>query len=329
MALSLPWKRCLAAFLQEIYDHSGSELSWRSYESYLKLFLAHCDKTPDQVTRTDVLNFIQSPSARGGDASAATKNQRRSIITSFYKFASQYEVDGVPLWQKAIPTQGMRALKSDLKYRAMNTSELKRFFAVIPNTLKGIRDRALFLTYFATARRRAEIAKLRWGDIEPTILVEEDGTRRAGFVYRYYSKGRARQIKTAELPVEAYQAINRYLEAAGRLHTIEPDELIFVSTKPDQENEPLAGDYINQMFKHYASCASLDTKRLSVHSLRHTAAHLRRKAGQDILLIKELLGHASLDTTYRYLVVMEGVADAGAKLLSPLFAHLNQLSTTS
>ncbi len=70
--------------------------------------------------------------------------------------------------------------------------------------------------------------------------------------------------------------------------------------------------------------AGLDIKRLSLHSLRHTAAHERYAAGQDILAIQELLGHTNLDTTYRYLVFMHGVADSGVKLLEARFAHLQQ-----
>jgi len=68
--------------------------------------------------------------------------------------------------------------------------------------------------------------------------------------------------------------------------------------------------------------AGLDIKRLSLHSLRHTAAHERYAAGEDILAIQQLLGHASLDTTYRYLLFMHGVADPGVKLLEARYAML-------
>jgi len=316
----IPWQECASAFLQSIYDISGSEPSRETYRSNLARFFKHCGKQPDEVSRSDVLAFMQSPSiARcnpGGEASASTKNQRLCVLTSFYRFASSYEANGEPIYQKAIPTQGIRYLKPDAPYRSMNTDELKRFFAAIPgDTIKGKRDYALFATYFWTARRRNEIAAIRWRDIEPAIIVERDGTRRTGHVYRYRPKGKHRQIKTKELPPRAWQLIERYLESSGRLFTIQPDDFIFISTKPGQAGKPLHDDYINTLFKQYAIAANLDVNRLSLHSLRHGAAHERQQAGQDILLIKDLLDHERLDTTFRYLQRIGGVADPGAKLL--------------
>ncbi len=320
------WQACIDAYLQSIYDISGSEQSRETYRSNLSRFFKHCGKSPDDVSRSDVLAFIQSPATArcnpGGEASASTKNQRLCVLTSFYRFASSYEVDGAPLYQKVMPTQGMRYLKPDAPYRSMSTDELKRFFDVIPtDTIKGKRDYALFALYFWTARRRNEIATIRWKDIEPAVIVERDGTRRIGHIYRYRPKGKHRQIKTKELPPRAWQLIEQYLESSGRLATMQPDDYIFVSTNPGQgrtngaTGEPLHDDYMNTLMKGYLEAAGLDVNRLSLHSLRHAAAHERHQIGQDILSIKELLDHERLDTTYRYLQRIGGVADPGARLL--------------
>ncbi len=320
------WQACIDAYLQSIYDISGSEQSRETYRSNLSRFFKHCNKSPDDVSRSDVLAFIQSPATArcnpGGQASASTKNQRLCVLTSFYRFASAYEINGAPIYQKVMPTQGLRYLKPDAPYRSMSTDELKRFFAAIAtDTIKGKRDYALFALYFWTARRRNEIAAIRMCDIEAAVIVERDGTRRTGHVYRYKPKGRHREIRTKELPPRAWQLIERYLEASGRLFTMQPDDYIFVSTKPGQgrasgaPGEPLHDDYINTLFKQYCEAAHLDVNRLSLHSLRHCAAHERQQAGQDILFIKELLDHERLDTTYRYLQRIGGVADPGARLL--------------
>ena len=83
-----------------------------------------------------------------------------------------------PLMQTPSPTLGLRHRRPDRSYRAFTDEELDRFFEVIPtDTVKGLRDRAIFLLYFWTARRREEIARLRWGDIEQGIIVEEGGKR--------------------------------------------------------------------------------------------------------------------------------------------------------
>jgi integrase/recombinase XerC len=316
------WQRCYEAFLQSIFDISGSLRSRETYHSNLTRFFAHCGKAPGEVTRTDVLAFMQSPSTSrrsyGKPAGASTKNGRLCAVTSFYKFASVYEMDGQPLYQKMLPTQGLRYLKRDAPYRSMNTDELRRFFAAIPaDTLKGLRDRAIFAMYFWTARRRNELAAIRWRDIEPTIIVDENGARRPGHVYRYHPKGRHRTVKTKELPSPAYKAIERYLEAGGRLFTIRADDFLFVSIKPgrSRSDKPLHHDYINQLFKHYCRLAGLEASRLSLHSLRHTAARERYNAGADIRSIQQVLDHSTLSVTDTYLRTLAPEDDSGARLL--------------
>jgi hypothetical protein len=82
------------------------------------------------------------------------------------------------------------------------------------HTVKGLRDRAIFLLYFWTARRREEIARLHWGDIEQATIVDEFGGRKQGWRYRFYGKVKGGQQDMAELPMPAKIAIDRYLRAA-------------------------------------------------------------------------------------------------------------------
>ncbi len=319
------WHRCLSAYLQTIEDHSGSFASRRTYASTLQRFLA--DRDPATVTRADVLDFMQLPSTSnrnaGSPVSAATKNQRVTIIRSFYTFASGYEIDDTPLFQRALPTTGLKRLKPSVVYRAMNTNELERLFAVMPkDTVKGLRDRALYLMYFWTARRRLELHNLRWQDIEPAII---DG--RDTHVYRFRAKGTSRTVRTAELPAPAWQAIQRYLTISGRLTTIKPGDYLFVSVHPGQgykdsrTNVPLNADYINREFKRYCQLAGLRSD-LSLHSLRHASARMRYEAGASIRDIQQILGHASIATTDLYLRTVTGIADPTARLLEQRFGDL-------
>ncbi|SRR5258708_6226994 len=324
--MNVAWQACLDAFLQSIYDISGSTHSRETYRSNLTRFFKHCGKQPDEVSRTDVLSFMQSPSTSrrsfGNPAGAGTKNQRLCALTSFYRFASSYMINGEPLFTKAMPTQGLRYLKPDAPYRSMSTDELKRFFAAISiDSIKGKRDYAIFAMYFWTARRRNEIAAIRWRDIEAAVIVERDGTRRAGHVYRYRPKGKQRTVKTKELPPRAWTLIEQYLTSSGRLATMQPDDFIFVSTRPGQgrvsgaKDAPLNHHYINQIFKHYCQQAGLDVARLSLHSLRHAAARERYDAGADIRSIQQVLDHYSLATTDTYIRKLTPVDDSGARLL--------------
>lgn len=175
LTLPAPWQACATAFLQSIFDLSGSRESLISYRGILTRFFA-CDcRAPDAVTRTDILSFISAPSQGRGRVgrpiAPATRNHRLCVLSSFYQFASAWIVEGKPLYDRALPTVGIAYSQPDIVYRAMSRTELEQFFAAIPDTPVGWRDRAMFLVYFWTARRKSELARLRWGDIEPASFI--------------------------------------------------------------------------------------------------------------------------------------------------------------
>ena len=345
-----PWERCLAHFLRQLYERSRSEKSVRDYRRTLVTFFissAHGGppKHPEHYTREDVEDFLHrtslSPRNRGAAPSTATMNQRLAILSSFYRFAATFTVpgpDGRPqsLLQTPSPTLGLRHNRPDRTYRALSDEELDNFFAVIPtDTVKGLRDRAIFLLYFWTARRREEIARLRWSDIEPTTFVEERGGRRQGWRYRFYGKGKRGQEDWAELPGPAKQAIDRYLIAARRMKTMRPEDPLFVAIGPEQgggkpgvtlppdDHTPLTSRATAHALKQYARLAGIDARRLSIHSWRHTAAQQRYQAGEDVRSLQRLLRHSNIATTDIYIRGLTGTADPGASLLEKRFAHLS------
>ena len=327
------WSACLHLYLQSILDHSGSIATYTVYRATLMRFFAFIgDIPPDQAKHSDVLAFQQLPSTsprnRGSQVTAATKNQRRAIHSSFYRFASTYELpDGTPLFAGILPTAGMHSLKPEVSLLSMSEDDLTRFFAAIPtDTLKGVRDRALFFLYFLTGRRRSELCFLRWRDIEATIIIDDDGSRHAGHLYRYRGKGASREVRAKELPEAGWQALISYLDRAGRLHSMAPDDYLFVSVHPGQGRTsshpaPLHKAYITRIFKHYCSLAGLDP-RYSLHTLRHSSARLRWTLGSPLQDIQYALNHSSIATTDIYIRRLAGVSDKGSRLLEQRFGHL-------
>jgi len=89
--------------------------------------------------------------------------------------------------------------------RGLSAADVRRLLAVVPDTVRGRRDRAILLVFLRTGRRRAEVFGLRAGDI--TV---EDGTA----FYRYRGKGG--KTGRRELPRPAYEAIRTALTDAGR-----------------------------------------------------------------------------------------------------------------
>lgn len=310
-----PWGRCYASFLRHAEELSGSINTRDLYERTLRAFFRAPAKLPDRYSREDVEAFIRH-TYRGKLPTAATINSRLAILSSFYKYAAgAADERGAPLLSKLPPTSGLSRLRPERVHHTISYEDFARLFAAIPDTVQGLRDRALFLTYFWTARRRCEVLALTVGDLEYGVIIDENGGRRSGWLYHFRGKGRSRQDDVAELPNAAKMAIDSYLVASGRVIT--PDSPLFVPMH--RAERPLSHGAVWAALKRYARLAGLDPASITIHSFRHTAARERYEAGSDIREIQQLLRHRSLATTDIYLRELTGTADPGAKRLEEKF----------
>jgi len=70
----------------------------------------------------------------------------------------------------------------------------------------------------------------------------------------------------------------------------------------DRPGQPISGSNMQRRFGDLVKRVSL-TKHCSLHTLRHSYATHLLEAGVDLLTLKMLLGHRTLETTTRYLHV--------------------------
>lgn len=101
--------------------------------------------------------------------------------------------------------------------RGLSAEDVKRLLSVIPDDIRGRRDRALILTLVLTGRLRSEVLNLKAKDIE----CDEDRA-----YYSYHGKGGKNGRR--ELPRPAFDAIRRTLPDCGKtLERMTPDESLW------------------------------------------------------------------------------------------------------
>jgi integrase/recombinase XerD len=328
-----PWARCIALYLASIQERSES--TYKGYVNVLRAFFTMFPGSPDLRTREDVERFLHTPAKigrnQGGPPAAGTRNWRLSVLSSLYKFASQYTYSGedgrpVRLFDGVPPTAGIRLSKTPRPRRVLTDAELERLFSVIPrNTRQGLRDLSLFTFFLLTGRRLNEGRNLLYGDIMWDTITESDGSRRPGWVYRWIGeKGLHGEERVSELPTLAKCLIDEWLEASGRL-PLQSDDPVWVGIERPglalDPYAPLSAGAITAALKRYAKLAGID-KPVSTHWLRHASAKARYAKDKDIVKIMKALGHSNLSSTHRYLENMLGNADAGARELSHTFNFL-------
>jgi integrase/recombinase XerC/integrase/recombinase XerD len=178
--------------------------------------------------------------------------------------------------------------------RGYSADEVRRLLAVVPDSVAGRRDRAILLTLVLTGRRRTEVISLKAGDLSlegETVF------------YAYRGKGGKRGRR--ELPHPAYEAICATLADAGKeLATMAPAESLWQAAA---RAEGVTSGTLYARFRRYLQVAGMAPT--GIHVLRHTAAKLRRDAGESIESVSQFLDHSSLAVTSVYLRRLEGQED--------------------
>lgn len=283
------WERSLYAFLAEKERRSGSRRTVEGYSRMLQHFFATVGKPPDRVTSQEVFAWGYGVGLSGKQPSSVTIGARLACLSSFYRFLIRMDI---------VPSNPCDALERPRLQvappRGLSADDIRKLLAVIPETPVGLRDRAIILTLTLTGRRRAEVLNMTAGD-----LTLEGET----VWYRYRGKGN-RQGKR-ELPEPAYVALTAALSAFGRdIATMSPDTSLWPSSAGDRG--VTSGTFYGNL-RRYLKAAGLALA--GVHIFRHSAAKLRRDAGDSIENVSRFLDHSSLQVTSVYLRRLEGEAD--------------------
>jgi site-specific recombinase XerD len=287
------WERALCAFLVEKERRSGSRRTVEGYSRMLCDFFGRLQKTPEVVSAQEVFAWAHGVGLSGKDPSSVTVGARLACVSSFFRFLVRMEmVDRNPCDRLERP----RTLVSPP--RGLSADEVRRLLAVVPDTPVGLRNRALILTLVLTGRRRAEVFRLSRGDLSFD-----------GDICFYSYRGKGGKSGRRELPRPALDALRAALAAFGReLEELSPGESLWPS-QGHTESAGLSSATFYEQLRRYLRKAGIAPA--GVHVFRHTAAKLRRDAGESIEDVSRFLDHSSLAVTTTYLRRLEGQEDRG------------------
>jgi site-specific recombinase XerD len=162
-------------------------------------------------------------------------------------------------------------------------------------TTKGLRDRAILAVLLGCGLRRSEVAAL-------TLKHIQQRDNRWCIVDLIGKHGR---VRTVPMPTWTKVAIDGWTSAVGLTGgpVFRP-----VSRRDTISGERMSEKVIWQILQPYAQVAGVPG--IAPHDCRRTCAKLCRAAGGELEQIQLLLGHASVQTTERYLGTKQDLVHA-------------------
>lgn len=244
--------------------------------------------------------------------SLATLRNRLAALSSCHQLAGLVpDWRDAPAYRRVMRALGnriarsARVLQSHPK-RALTREDVDAMVqACAGDGLRGLRDAALLLVAFHTARRRSELAAMRWADLTPWTDRRPDATG-----YRWIipaAKGKATH-RADEAAAEALilgpvaRALMRWRTAANGM-PVPPDALGACWLRVGRDGRtgaPMDAAQIAQAIKHRAAQIGLDPATVGAHSLRSGAATTFLEEGGALADASDLLGHARMETTRRF-----------------------------
>src|SRR3989339_623607 len=238
------------------------------YFAYLKKhFLSPLTITEEQIT-----DYLWEKKLAKKSTSTIFRSQES--IKGFYKFLFIEE------YIKSNPADQLKSPKLE-KYLpdTLSIEEVDKLLST-PNIekIKGIRDKAILETLYATGMRVSELTELKTSDTNLDV----------GFI-KCLGKGSKERI--IPLGSKAIEAIRKYLNIKKATNS----DSLFVNPS----GKKFSRISIWKIIKKSANIAGI-TKRISPHTLRHSFASHILERGADLRTIQEMLGHSSISTTQIY-----------------------------
>lgn len=264
--------------IEDMTVRNLSPATQRSYLHAVAKFSRHFGRSPDLLGIEDVRAFQVFLVSQG--ISWPALNQTVCALRFFY---------GVTLDRAEIPERIAYARTPQRLPAILSADEVVRFLEAVPS----LKTRTALTAAYGAGLRASEAVSLKVADIDSERMLIQ------------VRHGKGARDRTVMLSPQLLTILRTYWRLAR------PREWLFPGR---DETKPIDVQVLHAACRSATKAAGL-SKRVSVHTLRHSFATHLLESGVDIRIIQVLLGHKSLSTTARYTQV---AATTIARTQSPL-----------
>lgn len=245
-----------------------------SYRDTFKLLLSYVHQQtgmlPNQLELSDLdattvgsfLEHLETVRAN----SAATRNTRLAAIHSLFHYASLRAPEHAQLISRVLAIQTKRTTTTIVSF--LNRSELDALFAAPDqSTWHGRRDHALLVLLAQTGLRVSELTGLAIGEVH------------FGAGAHVYCRGKGRKDRCTPLTAHTTTILTSW---TAERHGTGTDPLFCTRPGNPHSHDAVAALVTKHAAAAARSCQSLQSKKVTPHTMRHSAAMSLLHAGVDI-----------------------------------------------
>ena len=271
----------IVAFLNSLIIEKGlSKNTIQSYESdILQLYQWNISKNKKRITEIKKIDTSQYISYLFSQNLKSTSvNRKISSLKTFFNFLLKKKlINANPFADQIMPKKPISLPKS-----ISEDDVVKLLDAPKPDSLIGLRDKAMLELLYASGVRISELVNIKFSDLD----LERN-------IIKVFGKGsKERLVPFGE---DAAQCISAYIDERKKNKDIASIKYIFLNNRGSK----ISRHAFWHRLKEY--CLEIGLKRdISPHTLRHAfATHLLNR-GADLRSVQVLLGHSDLSTTQIY-----------------------------
>lgn len=293
---------------------NASDNTVKSYKCAFRLLFQYLHEVKkvkqEQITFEmldfDVLNSFFDWLIEDRKNSRTTAKQRMGALASFADYAQSRNIEAGYVFHNSlnnISKKSFRRVKGKPRC-SFTRAELEALFSLTdPTDRIGWRDLVVLAVMYSSGSRAQEICDLTVKDISHS----ENGNA----ILTLIGKGeKARRVKITS---DTTKLLDKYV--ASRRIADKPDKFVF----PSQRNEKMSVSCVEEIFEKYVTKAKdlhpemFNSGRYTPHVMRHTTATHLIEAGVPLAIVKNILGHSSIQTTQVYLDISQQTVDRSIK----------------
>lgn len=261
-------------YLLVVKKHSDNTIA--SYRTDILEFNEYTDNNLLEIGKDTVFEYLKHLYDLGNSKSSISR--KLSSLRSFYNYLVKKEV---------VASNYFKSVKNPKKEgnlpKFVKEEDIDKMFS-IPDTRTWIGSRNLLIIrmLYATGVRVSELVSIKINDIninDRTIRILGKGSKERIVVFGNNTK----------------EAMDDYINRGRRQVDFHDSPYLFLN----KDGNKLSSRYVRKIIDDIIIKASI-TMHVSPHMLRHTFATGMLNNGADLVSVKDLLGHESLNTTSIY-----------------------------